>query len=117
MPFHLTYSVLTSWGFKFNEAEINLMSLNIGSIEANLFSRFACLKRITLKNNKILRLHQDTFKNCNCLIYLDMSFIQALSVKLELCNPSDRVLSDLVKPHGPYPIWQLPITLCIKILL
>ncbi len=74
MPFHLTYSVLTSWGFTFNEDEINLSSLNIGSIEANLFSKFTCLKKITLKNNKILRLYQGTFKNCNCLLYLDMSY-------------------------------------------
>ena len=73
-PFHLTHSILVSWGFKFNEEEIDLNSLNIGSIEANLFSQFVCLKKITLKNNKILRLYQDTFKNCKCLIYLDMSY-------------------------------------------
>jgi hypothetical protein len=74
LPFHLTYSVLTSWGYKFNEDEINLSSLNIGSIEANLFSKFTCLKKITLKTNKILKLYQDTFKNCNCLMYLDTSY-------------------------------------------
>ena len=74
LPFHLTYSTLVSWGYKFNEDEINLGSLNIGSIDANIFSKFTCLKKITLKNNKILRLYQDTFKNCKCLIYLDMSY-------------------------------------------
>ena len=73
-PFHLTQAVLTSWGYKFNENEIDLSSLNIGSIEANLFSKFACLQKLTLRNNKILRLYQDTFKNCVCLTYLDMSY-------------------------------------------
>ena len=66
--------MLVSWGYKFNENEIDLNSLNIGSIEANLFSKFSCLKRLTLRNNKILRLFQDTFKDCPCLTYLDMSY-------------------------------------------
>jgi hypothetical protein len=66
--------MLVSWGYKFNEAEINLSSLNIGSIDANLFEKFTCLKKITLKNNRILRLFQNTFKNCRCLIYLDISY-------------------------------------------
>ena len=66
--------MLVSWGYKFNEAEIDLNSLNIGSIEANLFSKFTCLKKLTLRNNKILRLFQDTFKNCPCLNYLDISY-------------------------------------------
>jgi Leucine-rich repeat (LRR) protein len=74
LPFHLTQAVLTSWGYKFNENEIDLSSLNIGSIEANLFSRFACLQKLTLRRNKMLRLYQDTFKNCVCLTYLDMSY-------------------------------------------
>ena len=74
LPFHLTQGVLTSWGYKFNENEIDLSSLNIGSIEANLFSKFACLKKLTLRRNKMLRLYQDTFKNCVCLTYLDMSY-------------------------------------------
>ena len=66
--------MLVSWGYKFNEAEIDFNSLNIGSIETNLFSQFTCLKKLTLRNNKILRLFQDTFKSCQCLTYLDMSF-------------------------------------------
>ena len=74
LPFHLTQALLTSWGYKFNESEINLSSLNIGSVEANLFSKFACLKKLTLRRNKMLRLYQDTFKNCVCLTYLDMSY-------------------------------------------
>ena len=73
-PIHLTQAMLTSWGYKFNENEIDLSSLNIGSIEASLFSRFACLKKLTLRRNKMLRLYQDTFKNCVCLTYLDMSY-------------------------------------------
>jgi hypothetical protein len=74
VPFHLTSAMLVSWGYTFNESDINLSSLNIGSLEANLFSKFVCLKKLTLKRNKILRLYQDTFKNCNCLTHLDMSF-------------------------------------------
>ena len=66
--------MFVSWGYNFRESEINLSSLNIGSIDANLFSKFLCLKKIILKRNKILRLYQDTFKNCGCLISLDMSF-------------------------------------------
>ena len=74
LPYHLTYSLLVSWGYTFGESEINLSSLNIGSIEANLFSKFTCLKKLTLKRNKCLRLYQNTFKNCACLTYLDMSY-------------------------------------------
>jgi len=66
--------MLVSWGYIFNETEIDLSSLNIGSIEANLFSKFVCLEKIILRNNRILRLYQDTFKDCQCLIYLDMSY-------------------------------------------
>ena len=74
LPFHLTYSTLVSWGFKFKEEEIDLSSLNIGSVEANLFSKFNCLKKVTLKNNKLLRLFQNTFIGCSCLLNIDMSF-------------------------------------------
>ena len=81
LPFHLTQALLTSWGYKFNESEINLSLLNIGSVEANLFSRFACLKKLTLRYNKMLRLYQDTFKNCVCLTFLDMSYNRLLQVK------------------------------------
>jgi hypothetical protein len=66
--------MLVSWGYTFNETEIDLNSLNIGSIEANLLSIFVCLEKIILRNNRILRLYQDTFKDCQCLIYLDMSY-------------------------------------------
>ncbi len=66
--------MLVSWGYIFNETEIDLSSLNIGSIEANLFSKFVCLEKIILRNNRILRLYQDTFRDCQCLIYLDMSY-------------------------------------------
>jgi len=71
---HLTYSTLVSWGYTFTEDEIDLTSLNIGSIEANLFGKFACLKKISLKRNKLIRLTRDTFVNCKCLTYLDMSY-------------------------------------------
>ena len=74
MPFHLTYNMLVSWGYTFNEDEINLSNLNIGSIESSLFSKFNCLKKLTLRGNSILRLYQNTFKDCTCLKYLDLSY-------------------------------------------
>ena len=45
-----------------------------GSIESGLFKKFACLKKLNLKNNKILRFYPNTFKECACLTYLDLSY-------------------------------------------
>jgi hypothetical protein len=74
LPFHLTAQILSSWGYTFNEAAIDLSNMNIGSIESNLLSQFSCLKSLTIRNNKLVRLYHDTFKGCACLKYLDLSY-------------------------------------------
>jgi Leucine-rich repeat (LRR) protein len=67
--------MLVSWGYNFNEQEVDLSNLNIGSIESNfLCSNFKNLKKLTLKNNKILRLYPNTFRECKQLVFLDLSY-------------------------------------------
>ena len=73
IPFHLTKEILTSWNYTFKERQVDLSNLNIGSIEGGLFGQFIYLEKLILKNNKILRLYSNTFKNMPYLKYLDFS--------------------------------------------
>lgn len=72
-PAHFNRALAESWGFNYTERTLDLSSMNIGSIESNFLQDFTYLETLLLKNNKILRLFPNTFKNCRYLKYLDLS--------------------------------------------
>ena len=74
LPIHVMRQTLVSWGYTFKERQINLGNKNIGSIESLLLSEFTNLDTLILKNNKILRFYDGTFKNMPYLSYLDLSY-------------------------------------------
>ena len=80
LPFHLTYDILVSWGYTFKERHVDLSNLNIGSIESGLLGQFIYLEKLILRNNKILRLYPNTFKNLPYLNYLDFSYNRLTSM-------------------------------------
>jgi hypothetical protein len=79
-PVHFNRALAESWGFNFKERTLDLSSMNIGSIESNFLQDFTYLETLILKDNKILRLYPNTFKNCLYLKYIDLSINRLSSI-------------------------------------
>ena len=74
IPVILNQAMLTSLNFSTDTTVIDLSWKNIGSIEAGLFQNFNKLEKLILRNNKIIRIYQNTFKGLSKLKYLDLGF-------------------------------------------
>jgi Leucine-rich repeat (LRR) protein len=82
-PVHFNRALAQSWGFNLKERVVDLSLMNIGSIESNFLQDFTFLETLLLRNNKILRLYPNTFKNCRYLKYLDFGSNKISSITKE----------------------------------
>ena len=74
IPVILNQAMFNSLNYSTDATVIDLSWKNIGSIEAGLFQNFNKLEKLILRNNKIIRIYQNTFKGLSKLKYLDLGF-------------------------------------------
>ena len=73
-PVHLNTALALSFGFTLNERYVDMSNKNIGSIENTFLQSFKYVDTLILKNNVILKLYTNTFRNMKYLEILDLSY-------------------------------------------
>ena len=66
--------MFNSLNFSTDATVLDLSWKNIGSMDAGLFQNFNKLEKLILRNNKIIRLYQNTFRGLTKLKYLDLGY-------------------------------------------